>query len=42
MYSLDLLMMAGMTVQNMYSVIPKYNKYEKLVHLVGFTIEIAM
>jgi len=34
-------MMDGKTVRNMYGVIPKINKFETLVHLVGFTIEIA-
>jgi hypothetical protein len=40
MYSHDFLMMDGKTVWNMWSVIPKENKFEKLVHLVGFIIEI--
>ena len=39
-YRLELLMMDGKTVRNMYSVIPKYKKFEKLVHLVGFIIEV--
>ena len=33
-------MMDGKTVRNMWSVIPKKNKFDTLVHLVGFTIEI--
>ena len=33
-------MMDGKTVWNTESVIPKYNKFDTLVHLVGFTIEI--
>jgi hypothetical protein len=41
MYSLELLMMDEKTFQNMRSVIPKYNKFEKLVHLVGFTTEMV-
>ena len=41
MYSLELLIMDGMTVQNMQSVIPKLNKLDTLVHLVGFTIELC-
>ena len=36
MHSLELLMMDGKTVRNTYSVIPKYNKFDTLVHLVGF------
>jgi hypothetical protein len=41
MYSLELLVMGGKTVPNMQSVIQKKcNKFEKLLHLVGFTIEI--
>ena len=40
MYSLELLMMDGQTVRNTQSVIPKYNKFDTLVHLVGFIIEI--
>jgi len=40
MYSLEPLMMDGKTVRNMYNVIPKQNKLETLIHLVGFTIEI--
>jgi len=40
MYSPEILMMDGKIVRNMYSVIPKSNKFEKLAHLVGFTIEI--
>ena len=40
MYSLELLMMDGKTVRNMQSVIPKQNKFETLVHLFVFTIEI--
>jgi len=38
-YSEKLLMMDRGTVRNMYSFIPK-NKFEKLVHLVGFIIRI--
>jgi len=34
LYSLDLMMMDGKTVRNMYSVIPKYNKFDTLVYLV--------
>ena len=41
MYSLELLMMDGKTVRNMYSVIPKQNKFDTLVDLVGFTVEIV-
>jgi len=41
MYSRELLMMDGKTVRNMYSVIPKQNKFDTLVHLVGFTTETA-
>jgi len=33
-------MIDGKTVRNMQSVIPKQNKFKKLVHLGGFTIEI--
>ena len=33
-------MMDGKTVQNMYSVIKNKIKFEKLVHIVGLTIEI--
>jgi len=33
-------MMEGKTVRNMSSVVPKLNKFDTLVHLVGFTIEI--
>jgi len=39
MYSLELLMMEGKTVQNMESDI-QYTR--KIVHLVGFTIEIEI
>jgi len=42
MYSLELLMMDRNTVRNMWSVIPKYNKFDTMVHLVGFTIEIIL
>jgi len=42
MYSLEPLMMEGKTVQNTYSVIPKYNKFKNLIHLVGFTIEMLI
>ena len=38
MYSLELMMMDGKTVRNMYSVTP-INKFETLMHLVGFAIE---
>jgi hypothetical protein len=41
MYSLDILM-DRKTVRNMESVIPKINKFEKLVHLVGITIGILV
>jgi hypothetical protein len=40
MYSLELLMMDGKTVRSMQSVIPKINKFEKQLLLVGFTIGI--
>jgi len=39
MYNFELLKMDGKTVRNMYSVTPK-NKFDSLVHLVCFTIEI--
>jgi hypothetical protein len=42
MYSLELLMMDGKTVQNMWSVIPKSNKFDTLVHLVGFTVDMSV
>jgi len=33
-------MMDGKTIRNVQSVIPKYNMFNTLVHLVGFAIEI--
>jgi len=39
MYSLKLLIMDEKTIRNMQSVIPKWNKSDTLVHLVGFTTE---
>jgi len=42
MYSLELLMMDGKTVRNMWSVIPKSNKFDTLVHLVGFTVDMSV
>ena len=41
MYILEILMMDRKTIRNMWIVIPKYNKFDKLAHLVGFTIEIV-
>jgi len=38
--SYRLLMMDGKTVRNMQSATTKQNKFEKLVHILGFTIEI--
>ena len=38
MYSEKLPMIDRGTGRNMYSLIPKTNKFEKLVHLVGFGI----
>jgi len=40
MYSLELLMMDGKTVRNMLSISIKLNKFDTLMHLVGFTVEI--
>ena len=40
MYSLELMMVDGKTVRNMYSVIPKLNTFHTPVHLVGLTVEI--
>jgi len=40
MYSLELLMMDGKTVQKMWRVVQKKYKFKKVVHLVGITIEI--
>jgi len=42
MYSLQLLMMDRKTFWNTENVITKYNKFDTLLHLVGFTIEIKM
>ena len=36
------LMMDEKTVRNMYSVIPKQNKFDTLVRLVGFTVVIIL
>ena len=33
-------MIDGKTVRNMQGIIPKQNKFDTLVHLVGFTTEI--
>jgi len=41
MYSLELLMMDGKTVQHV-ECHSKINKFDTLVHLVGFTIEITL
>ena len=41
MCSFELLLMDGKTVRNTQSVIPKLNKFDTLVHLVGFTIEMV-
>jgi len=40
MYSLELLMVEGKTIRNVYMCHSKINKFETLVHLVGFTIEV--
>jgi len=40
MYSLRLLMMDGKAVRNMYIALQKKTNLKKLVHIVGFTIEI--